>query len=363
MRILILMNVGNPQYELRKELFSELISAGHIVTVSFLADSYIPKFIDLGCTFVETPINRRGTNPLGDVKLFFSYLALIRSSKPDLVLTYTIKPNVYGGLACQLTKTPYLANITGLGTAVEHGGLMSKFTTMLYKIGLGKCDCIFFQNTENRAYFEKNNIHGKKTRLIPGSGVNLTSFESKPYPSSNTCEFLFIARIMKEKGIDQYLEAAEYIRGKYPHTRFHICGFCEESYEERLTDLQARGIVIYHGMVSNIKEMYSQVHCTIHPTYYPEGLSNVLLESCATARPIITTDRSGCREVVEGGVNGYIVKQQDSQDLIEKIERFLALSQGEKTQMGLNGRTKVEREFDRQIVVNAYLDEIRKLRS
>ena len=167
---------------------------------------------------------------------------------------------------------------------------------------------------------------------------------------------------MKEKGIDQYLEAAESIKIKYPDTEFHVCGFCEQEYKGRLEDLNTKGIVIYHGMVRDIKTILELTHCTIHPTYYPEGISNVLLESCACARPIITTDRSGCREVVEDGVNGFVVKQKDSKDLIRVIEKFLALSWEEKRDMGLAGRKKVEKEFDRNIVVEKYMEEIKKLK-
>jgi galacturonosyltransferase len=163
---------------------------------------------------------------------------------------------------------------------------------------------------------------------------------------------------MREKGIDQYLEAAEYIRDKYPNTRFHICGYCEEDYQDKLKELSDKNVILYHGCIRDVREMHKISSCTIHPTYYPEGLSNVLLESLACCRPIITTDRSGCREVVDDNINGFIVKQNDTEDLIRKIEKFLALSHEEKMYMGLVGRKKVEREFDRTIVVNKYINEI-----
>jgi galacturonosyltransferase len=166
---------------------------------------------------------------------------------------------------------------------------------------------------------------------------------------------------MKEKGIDQYLEAATYIRDKYPATTFHVCGFCEEAYESKLLELQDEGTIVYHGLVSDVREVIKQTHCTIHPSYYPEGLSNVLLESSACGRAIITTNRAGCREVVEDGVNGYVVEQKNAQDLIDKIEKFLSLNYEEKRQMGIFGREKVEKEFDRNIVVNAYMEEINRI--
>lgn len=163
---------------------------------------------------------------------------------------------------------------------------------------------------------------------------------------------------MKQKGIDQFLDAAMYIGKKYSNTQFHILGFCEESYEEKLKNMHEKGIIQYHGMQSDVRMFHKISHYTIHPTYYPEGMSNVLLESAACGRPIITTNRSGCREIVDNGINGYVVEQQNSQELIEKIEKFLALTSEEKRQKGLAGRAKVEREFDRQIVINSYKNEI-----
>ena len=182
------------------------------------------------------------------------------------------------------------------------------------------------------------------------------------YPTGDTIDFVFIARVMKEKGIDQYLDAAKYIRKKYPNTRFHVCGACEQDYKETLDKLSEQGIIQYHGLVKDITAIHKISSCTIHPTYYPEGLSNVLLESCACGRPIITTNRAGCREVVDDGVNGFVIKEKNSQDLIEKIEKFLALSYKARMNMGLAGRKKVEREFSRQIVVDKYMKEKKESR-
>lgn len=218
----------------------------------------------------------------------------------------------------------------------------------------------FFQNKENLLFFRDKGIAVNKEKLIPGSGVNLQNFGLIDYPDDERIEFLFIARIMKEKGIDQYLEAAEFIKLKYPNTVFHILGNCEESYVEKLRDMQNKGIIIYHGRQDDVRKFMKISHCTIHPTYYPEGMSNVLLESAACGRPIITTDRAGCREIVEEGKTGYIVEQKNSGDLIDRIEDFLELSYKDKMRMGLAGREKVEKEFDRQIVVDAYMDEINK---
>jgi galacturonosyltransferase len=197
-----------------------------------------------------------------------------------------------------------------------------------------------------------------RERLIPGSGVNLEYFAPLEYPPEEVLHFVFIGRIMQEKGVEQYLEAARYIRDKYKNTVFHVVGSCEEKYEDLLKDLMVQGIIRFHGRLDDVRPIYKMCHCTVHPTFYPEGLSNVLLESAACGRPVITTDRSGCREVVDAGGNGFLVKEKDSGSIIEAIGKFILLPYQEKKQMGLAGRAKVEKEFDRRIVVEAYLQEI-----
>ena len=348
-RILILANNDLGLYKFRKELIQELINQ-YEVYISLPDGKFVSNLTNLGCKFINTPINRRGTNPITDLKLFLKYVKILKTINPDVVLTYTIKPNIYGGIACRILNLPYIANITGLGTSLENKGLLQKIIVHLYKIALKKAKCVFFQNNENKQFFIDNNISVGKGRLIPGSGVNLKHFHVLDYPASDTIEFVFISRIMKEKGIEQYLEAAEYIKNKYPNTRFHICGFCEEDYQEKLEEMQSKGIIVYHGVLDDVREILKITHCTVHPTYYPEGMSNVLLESAACGRPIITTNRAGCREIVEDGVNGYIVAERNHEDLIEKIEKFLKLSYKEKMEMGLMSRKKVENGFDRRIV-------------
>lgn len=357
-KVLILVNHDVVIYNFRRELVEKLLADGYQVIISSPYGERIDDLVEMGCKYIEAKIERHGTNPLNELKLLSYYKKLMRDVKPDVVLTYTIKPNIYGGLAAKKYGIPYIANITGLGTAVENAGLMQKITIILYKIAFKKINRIFFQNIENQQFFIDNNIAINRHRLIPGSGVNLEHFYALDYPDNKTTEFVFISRIMREKGIDQYLEAAEYIRNKYSNTRFHICGFCEEAYEHKLKQLQDREIIFYHGMIRDVRKILKATHCTIHPTYYPEGLSNVLLESAASARPIITTDRAGCREVIENGVNGYIIDQKSSKDLIDKIEKFINLDYVSKKQMGLAGRNKVESEFDRQIVVDAYIEAI-----
>ena len=361
MRILIVANNDVGLYKFRRELIERLIADNNEVTLSLPEGDFVTRFIDAGCSFIPCEFDRHGTNPLAELKQIKYYKKLLLSVRPDIVFTYTIKPNAYCGSACASLNIPYVANITGLGTAIENGGLLQKIALFLYKYGLRKAQKVFFQNTENRDFMLKHKVIRTSYDMLPGSGVNLAQYKILPYPDSETVDFVFISRIMKEKGIDQYLDAARVIRKKYPESRFHICGFCEQEYEEKLNKLHDAGVIIYHGLVDDIVGIHKFSSCTIHPTYYPEGLSNVLLESSACGRPIITTDRAGCREVIDDGVNGYIVKQQDSTDLIEKIEVFLSLSGDQRKKMGLAGRKKVERDFDRQIVVEKYMNEINSI--
>lgn len=356
MKILILANNDVGLYKFRKELIEELLKENEVF-ISLPYGKLVEPLKKMGCQFIDTQIARRGRNPFEDISLLKRYKKLIKKISPNVILTYTIKPNIYGAIASK-GKIPVLTNITGLGTAVENPGLTQKITLFLYKIAVPKVKTVFFQNQENLDFFLTHKIKMNKYQLIPGSGVNIDHFKPLEYPSQENTEFVFISRVMKEKGIDQYLDTAEYIKRNHPNTKFHVCGFCEEEYEDKLNDLQNRGIIIYHGLIDDVREILKITHCTIHPTFYPEGMSNVLLESCASARPIITTNRSGCREIVDDEINGFLVNQQDSQDLIDKVETFINLPYKEKIQMGLNGRKKVEQEFNRQIVIKCYLKNI-----
>lgn len=360
-KIVILSNHHAYTYNFRKEIIQKLIDENYKVYVVLPYGEKVEILKDMGCEYIDLPLERRGMNPITDFRLLMGYYKIVKKIKPDAVLSYTVKPNIYGGIVCRLNDIPFFPNITGLGTAVENEGFIQKIIVKLYRVAYKNVACVFFQNHENKEFFLKKGFELNKYKVIPGSGVNTEFFSLLPYPSGETIEFMFISRIMTEKGIDQYLEAAEIIRYKYPHTRFHVLGFCEDEYEEKLYKLQEKGIIKYHGMQSDVRQFHKISHCTIHPTYYPEGMSNVLLESAACGRPIITTNRSGCREIVNDGINGYVVKQENSQDLIEKIEKFLALNHEVKKQMGLAGRAKVESEFDRQIVVDAYLEEIKRI--
>lgn len=361
MRVLLAGNSEIVVFHFRSEIIKELVSRGYEVYVTFPKSEFgdgVSSAKKYGCKYIETHISRHGTNPLEDIRLISQYKRLLGELKPDVILTFTIKPNIYMSLAANKFGMPVIINVSGLGTAVEEPGLLQRITLGLYKRSTRADQTVFFQNKENEHFFAFRHIADGKRKLLPGSGVNLEQFPQLPYPEGDTVHFLFISRVMKEKGIDQYIEAAKVIRRKHPETVFHVLGMCEEDYRAELEQLTKDGIIVYEGLVDNIIDFQKISSCTIHPSYYPEGLSNTLLESCASGRPIITTDRPGCREVIDDGVNGFIVRQRDSEDLIRVIEKFLKLTVEQRRQMGIAGRKKVEREFDRKIVVRMYMDEI-----
>ncbi|MBQ8302258.1 MAG: glycosyltransferase family 4 protein [Clostridia bacterium] len=359
--VLILVNKDTTIVQFRLEVVAALVKAGYDVVVSTPIGERTSEIEAVGARILSTPMEKDSTDPIKDFILMLRYFRMIREVEADIVLTYTIKPNVYGGMASALRGVPYVANITGLGAVLGTPGVMQKLALFLYRLGFSRISKVFFQNDENKKFFENHKIAVGKHMLLPGSGVNLKRFDVLPYPCSDTIHFAFISRIRKEKGIEQYVDAAKSIQKKYHNVQFHVCGYGDERFSKYVEQLHNEGIITYHGLLKDVRVMLKDVHCVIHPTYYPEGMSNVLLESAATGRAIISTDRPGCREAIDDGVNGYIIREKDSADLIDKVEKFMNLSYEEKKNMGLRGREKVEREFDRNIVVNCYLETVSEL--
>ncbi len=354
-KILILSNHFINIHRLRLELVVRLKMEYEVYIV--LPEDENDFFKNLGCNIIKTKINRHGINPFEDLRLMFNYFKTIKKVSPDVVLTYTVKPNVYGGICCKMLNKPVFQNVTGLGTAINGGGLVRVILLALYKLALNNSKCIFVQNEDNLSFLKQNKIKPLSYRKIPGSGVNLTKYNILEYPQNDTINFLFIARVMKSKGIDEFISAAQHFKGR--NVKFHVLGFCEEGYEERLKQLDDDGVLIYHGMVDDVIEFHKIAHCTINPSYH-EGMSNVLLEASACARPCLCSNIPGCKEIVEDGKSGFLFEAQNSMSLIEAIDKFLSLSREKQKEMGLYARSKVESEFSRDIVVNAYIDEIEK---
>lgn len=363
-RVLILGNSGLVVFGMRGELIQRLVRDGYDVVTSFPA-GFLGEGETLareyGCSYAGIDIDRRGTNILRDGALLRGYIQLMKAVKPDVVLTYTVKCSIYGGMACRMLRIPYIVNITGLGKGLAEGGPRQKLLVMLYKVAVKSAECVFFQNSSDRQFFADWGIKCGKAELLPGSGVNLDKYRPLPFPENDKVIFTYIARVMKTKGIDEFLEAAETITAENGNVEFHVCGYYEDDYKQIIEGAQAKGIITYHGMVKDVRPYEAASQCIVLPTYHPEGVSNVLLEAAACARPIITTNRPGCAEVVDDGVNGYLMREKDGQDLTQKIRKCLALPWEARRDMGLAGRKKVEKEFDRQIVVEKYVEEIKRL--
>jgi len=357
MKILILANSDFGLFQLRKELIEILIQNGHKVIISVPYGKCVSYFIQLGCQYEKTRIDRRGTNLLKDLSLVTLYWNIFRRIKPDVVLTYTIKPAIYGGIIASFFHVPYIVNITGIGSSIINGGWKEKLVMLLYKFSLPDASCVFFQNKMNHELFLSKKIRISHYELIPGSGINIDKFSKYDYPSGQNIEFAFIGRVMKDKGIEEYLQAARAIKKKYKNTVFHVCGFCEDNYKNELLAMHKQGTIVHHGMVERICEIYKRIHCLVLPSY-SEGMSNTILEASACGRPVIVTNIPGCREAVEPSVTGFLVEKADAEDLINKIEKFIRLDWDIKRQMGLEARKKVIKEFDRKIVIDKYLKEI-----
>ena len=355
-KVLILANSASGLYDFRNELLLKLLES-YEVHVSLPDAEKVPQLAIEGCQVHRTPIDRRGVNPIKDMGLFLAYWQLIRSIKPDVVLTYTIKPNIYGNLCCRLKRIPYIANITGLGSVFENGGMVQKIVVLLYKLSLKKASCIFFQNKKNQEIFEQHGIYGKKARLVPGSGVNLDRHTFEEYSSKEEkMIFLYVGRVMKEKGIEELLYAAKVLCEENHQVIFRLVGNYEEDYKDIVEQYEKQGILELIGYQKEIHPYYKEAAAVLMPSYH-EGMSNVILEASATGRPVLASDIPGCQEGFEDGIT-----PRDKEALLEALRKFVKLSEDERAQMGKNARAKMEREFDRKQVVNAYVEEIKGIK-
>lgn len=355
-KLLILANSSIGLYKFRNEMVVKLLQQFKVY-ISVPDSEYDRELEQEGCEITHVQINRRGTNPFQDLKLTYAYNNLLKTIKPDMVLTYTVKPNIYGGYVCRRNKIPYIATITGLGTAFQEKNLLKKLIIKMYQVSLSRSECIFFQNSYNERIFTEYKIFGKRHVLVNGSGVNLQVFPTQAYSSHEKNILLFVGRIMKEKGIEEFISAAEALKSE--HNVFQILGYCDEDYEERLRELEQRGIIEYKGFQTDMHPFYKEASAIVLPTYH-EGMSNVLMEAAATARPVIATNISGCKEIVEDGVTGFLCEPKDAAGLQEALKKFLALPTEERARMGLRGREKMEREFDRNLITDVYIKEIEK---
>ncbi len=358
MKILFASATDSGILRVRSELIAELLGAGHEVVAATPRERDYAALEEIGCRFIPVVMEGHGTNPISDFSLYRQFVRILKRERPDTVFLFTTKPNVYCGMACRQLGIPAVMNITGMGMAMGNREPVQTLLVQLYRLACNGKNMkkIFFQNDESMRFFRRHGIgRADLYQRIPGSGVNLERFSLLPFPEGETVDFLFVARVMKQKGIDQYIETAKAIRREHPEAVFHVLGSCDEAYKSILREENENGTIVYHGRVDNIPDYQALSQCTIQPSYYPEGMSNVILEAAASGRPVITTDHPGCREGVDDGVTGYIVPVRDAAALKEAVEKLLSLTREERAEMGLRGRRKMEREFDRRTVTDAYL--------
>lgn len=361
MKILFASITDSGILRVRSELISELLKIGHDIVIVTPQGTDYQKLVEMGCKFIPISIQQRGLNPISDFFSYEQYKKILKLEKPCMVFLFTTKPNVYCGMACRKLGIPVIMNITGMGSALGNKGIIQIVLVKLYKLACNGKNIkkILFQNDDSMEFFTMHEIGNPAFYFrIPGSGINLEKFPLQPFPKNETVNFLFVARVMKQKGIDQYLDTAREIKKTHPKTVFHVLGDCDNSYKKILETENEKGTIVYHGRVTNIQDYEKLSQCTIHPSYYPEGMSNVILEAAATGRPVITTDHPGCREGVDDGKTGFIIPIKNSTLLIQAVEKILNMTIEERKKMGLNGRKKMEKEFDRKIVTDAYLNMI-----
>lgn len=356
MKILILANNDEGLYKFRKELILKLLSGENDVITSIPTGRWVQKLRKLGVKIIKTNINRRGINPIEDFGLMIHYLHIILSVKPDLVITYTIKPNIYGGMVSRFLNIPYCINITGLGSAFQEENFVRKMVCLLYKIACKRAKVVFFENEENKQIFlEYHLIRKEQAYKLNGAGVNLQEFSYTIYPDEkDPIRFLFIGRVMKEKGVDELFEAAKRIKAEYPDIFFDIVGPMEDEYGSVIERLEKDGIITYYGYQKDVKPFIARCHCFVLPSWH-EGMANTNLESASMGRPVITSNIHGCLEAVIDQKSGYLVKSRNSDDLYNAIKKFVGLSYEEKKNMGLAGRKHMEILFDKDKVVQKTL--------
>ena len=348
-KIMFITNHSYMFYQFRRELVRDILQDYEVVILTPF-NGREKDLRDLGARVIETKMERRGISPAGEFELYRTYLRLLQEEQPDFVITYSIKPNVYGGRACRKLGIPYAVNVQGMGTAFEKAG-MKQIAASLYREACKDARVVFFENSNNAKYFTDHKIIKRDLAFVlPGAGVNTEYYYYSPPQQHDKFHFLYLGRIMKEKGVDELFEAMRRIHAEYPDTILDIVGFTEEDYEDKINALVNDGIALFHGFHQDPRPFYVNADCVVLPSYH-EGMSNVLLEAASTGRLLITTDIPGCREAVDLGKTGYLVKPKDSDSLYRMMKKALSLPREAREQISHNAREKMEYEFTKDEVV------------
>ncbi|TFH72501.1 glycosyltransferase family 1 protein [Gammaproteobacteria bacterium LSUCC0112] len=365
---MIALNTAWNLVNFRSGLIRALVAEGYDVVAVAPYDEYASQLLSLGCRYHHLPMDNKGTHPGRDLLLLARFYRLIRLEVPDVFLGFTIKPNIYGSLAAHTLGVSVINNIAGLGTVFTKDGLLNHLVRALYKVSLSHSYKVFFQNDEDRQLFVSSGLVSKNVvDRLPGSGVDLDKFTPVPLPGKPSVRFLLIARMLWEKGVGDFVAAARLMKLRGIEAEFCLLGFLEVQNPSAISQHQMdlwvdEGVVKYLGVSDNIRNEIAQADCVVLPSFYREGTPRALLEAAAMARPIVTTDSIGCRDVVDDGINGFLCCPKDPADLAHKMARIIALPPKEREMMGLRGRKKVELQFDQKVVIDKYLEAIRKIR-
>lgn len=369
MRIAIIINKSWNIYNFRLGVIKAFQELGHEVLTIAPKDVYSELLEKEGCRFINVHIDDKGTNPLKDAGLFFRFLKIYHTEKPDLILNYTIKPNIYSAIAAKIKGIPTINNVTGLGTVFLRDKMIYRFAQSLYKFAFRFPYKVFFQNSDDRNLFiKKGFVRKDKTEILPGSGVNILKFKpNEAAPQNEIFTFLLIARLLFDKGIVEYVEAIKILKQKNYHIRFQLLGAMDETANLGIPKVLLNkwiddGLVDYLGFTDNVLTIIQNADCVVLPSYR-EGLPRSLLEAMAVGKPVITTDVPGCRNVVKEGVNGYLCKLKDEEDLAAKMEKIISLDSNALNQMGEKSRELVKNNFDEKFVISKYLEAVNKVQT
>ncbi len=361
-KIAIISNVSWNLYNFRLSLMVAMRNAGYDVIAIAPYDEYSQKIIDAGFEFHSIKLNSQGINPFQDIQTTMEFYKLFKELSPDFICNYTIKPNIYASLVARVLDIKMINNIAGLGTLFIKQGFVTSIAKFLYKASQAKADRVFFQNRDDfKLFTDAGLVNRLNCDVLPGSGVDTNRFKPQEKSQSEVIRFLHVSRMIWEKGIGEYVDAARIIKAKYSNVEFCLLGFLDVANpgaisREQMDAWVEEGVVNYLGVSDEVDKIIATADCVVLPSYYREGTPKTLLESASSAKPIITTDNVGCRDVVDHGINGYLCEPRSVEDLANKIEMFLALSSEERVKMGINSRRKIKNEFDEKIVIGKYLE-------
>lgn len=366
MHILMTVNAAWNIWNFRKPVVKALLSDGHKVTILAPPDDYVEKLKQLGCSFAPLEVKAKSINPIDELKLLRRLKSAFNEHKPDVILSYTIKNNTFGALAAKSSGIPFVPNVSGLGTGFLSGSLLQFVVEKIYSVAFRKLPVVFFQNEDDKALFiSRNLVSAEQAQLLPGSGIDLAHFLTEPQPEQKDPAFLLIARLLIDKGVVEFVDAARQVKKTWPNARFQLLGATDAKNRsaisnETVTEWVTEGTIEYLGTTDDVRPAIKAAHCVVLPSYR-EGAPRTLIEAAAMARPLIATDVPGCRSVVDHDQNGLLCQVRSASSLAAAMNQFLNLTEAQQRDMGNAGRKKMVEEFDQAIVVEAYRTAIQKV--